>query len=151
MAGGNEGVPPYYLEAELNSPLCSLDAGESCSMRTEWFPTRIGKEFTGVTDAGVITRAFAATHSPDNKVVLSGIFGVLFSGRLIAHFYDDHGLETKTLPVADVNPAQLVSLQQEVTSIGNAARVSLHLQDAQGVDRGSLGEVQIVAQDSLGK
>jgi hypothetical protein len=39
---------PYYLEAEVNSPLCRLRPGESCDLETEWFPTRVGSEFHGV-------------------------------------------------------------------------------------------------------
>ncbi len=51
MSSGGDGSP-YYLEAEINSPLCRLHPGEACSLDTEWFPTRTGNEFHGVTDAG---------------------------------------------------------------------------------------------------
>src|SRR5882724_10061787 len=52
---------PYYLEAEINSPLCRLRPGESCNLDTEWFPTRVGNEFHGVTDAGILIRPLRAT------------------------------------------------------------------------------------------
>ena len=70
MRLNNEGNPqmsadpdasPYYLEAELNSPMCRLRAGESCSFETEWFPTRSGAEFHGSTDAGILIRPLEAT------------------------------------------------------------------------------------------
>lgn len=143
MTAGNEGVPPYYLEAEINSPLCRLRAGESCNMLTEWYPTRVGKEFHGVTDAGLITSYLTATRLQDLQVALSGTFGVFYPGRLVAHFYNDRGLPAGTLAVTDVSPGQLVSLQKDVTPSGDAARVSLHLEDENGIDRGSLGEVLV--------
>ncbi len=31
---------PYYMEAELNSPMCRLNPEDSCQFNTDWFPTR---------------------------------------------------------------------------------------------------------------
>jgi hypothetical protein len=134
---------PYYLEAELNSPLCRLRPGESCDFETEWFPTRAGSEFHGVTDAGILIRPLRATGLENGKIKLSGSFGVFFSGRLVAHLYDEHGRSIGTLPVADANPAEAVSLDTEIATPGKSARVSLHLEDEHGVDRGSLQEVRV--------
>ena len=134
---------PYYLEAELNSPLCRLRAGESCDFETEWFPTRAGNEFHGVTDAGIVIQPLRATRREDGKVKLSASFGVFFAGRLVAHFYNQHGGILGTLPVADVNPTEPVVLETEVSPPGKPARLSLHLEDENGLDRGSLQEVKI--------
>jgi len=142
MPSGGDGSP-YYLEAELNSPLCRLRPGESCDFDTEWFPTRGGSEFHGVTDAGTVARPLRATRSANGKIALSGSFGVFFSGRLVAHFYNQHGGQLQNIPVADVDPAELVSLETEVAVSGNPARVSLHLEDRSGLDRGSLQEVNL--------
>jgi len=134
---------PYYLEAEINSPLCRLRSGESCSLDTEWFPTRSGSEFHGVTDAGIVIRPLQATRLENGKIRLSASFGVFFSGRLLARFYDEHGASLGTMPVVDVNPAEPVSLETEVAPTGKPVRLSLHLEDSNGVDRGSLQEVQV--------
>jgi hypothetical protein len=151
MRLGTDGVPslsadtdagPYYLEAELNSPMCKLRPGESCSFATEWFPTRAGDEFHGATDPGILIRPLAAVFE-NGKVKLSGSFGVFFTGQLLARFYDEHGAFLGEVAVADVNPTEAVSLDNAVTPPGKPARVSLHLQDQAGVDRGSLNEVQI--------
>lgn len=133
---------PYYLEAELNSPMCRLRANESCVFETEWFPTRAGDEFHGVTDAGILIKPLQAARDKD-KVKLSASYGVFFSGRLVARFYDAHGGFLGSVPVADVKPDEPVSLAAEVAPPANAARVSLHLEDETGLDRGSLNEVQI--------
>jgi hypothetical protein len=134
---------PYYLEAEINSPLCRLRPGESCTLETEWFPTRAASEFRAVTDASIVIRPLRATRLENGKVGLSGSFGVFFAGRLVAHFYDEHGPELKSMSVADVDPVELVSLETEITSPGKPARISLHLEDWTGLDRGSLQEVQV--------
>jgi hypothetical protein len=133
---------PTYLEAELNSPMCKLRAGESCSFETEWFPTRAGDEFHGITDPGILIKPLRAAHA-NGKVNLSGEFGVFFAGHLVARFYDEHGSFLGPVTIAEVSPTEAVSLDKEVLAPGNAVRVSLHLLDENGFDRGSLNEVQI--------
>jgi hypothetical protein len=133
---------PYYLEAELNSPMCRLRSGESCTFETEWFPTRAGSEFHGVSDSGILIRPLKAIRAQNDAVKLSGSFGVFFPGHLEAWFYDEHGANLARTRIADVSPAEAVSLDKEV-SAAKAARVSLHLIDDGGVDRGSLQEIRI--------
>jgi hypothetical protein len=135
---------PTYLEAELNSPMCRLRTDESCDFETEWFPTRAGNQFHGVSDAGIMVRPLEAR--PENgKIKLSGSFGVFFSGRLVAHFYNEHGANVGIVPVANVSPTELATIETEVTSPAEAARVSLHLEDGSGTDRGALQEVKLRA------
>ena len=136
---------PSYLEAELNSPMCKLAAGETCSFETEWFPTRAGSEFHGVTDAGILIKPLQAANE-NGKVRLSGSFGVFFSGHLVARFYSEHGAFVGAIPVTDASPAEVVTLDSEVASPPDAARVSLHLMDENGMDRGAVGEVQIAGE-----
>jgi hypothetical protein len=139
---------PYYLEAELNSPMCKLRPGESCDFDTEWFPSRTGSEFHGVTDAGILIRPLRANAVENGKIRLSGSFGVFFSGHLVARFYDERGRSLGTRPIADVNPADVVSLGAEIVPPGKPARLSLHLEDEHGVDRGSLQEVRVGTGDN---
>jgi hypothetical protein len=147
MSSGEDGIP-YYLEAEINSPLCRLRPGETCNLETEWFPTRVEREFHGVTDAGIVLRPLRATRLENGKIKLSGAFGVFFAGRLVAHFYGEHGAELDSVRVADVDPADLVSLETEITPSEKPARISLHLEDRNGLDRGSLQEVQVGSREN---
>jgi hypothetical protein len=148
----NEGNPemstdpdasPYYLEAEINSPMCRLRPGESCTMDTEWLPTRSGDQFRGATEAGILIRDLVATAAPPASVRLAGTFGVFYSGHLVARLYDEHGHVAAVTPVGDVSPDKLVSLETTVPSLGKCSRVALHLIDDSGVDRGALAEVQL--------
>jgi hypothetical protein len=134
---------PYYLEAEINSPLCRLRPGESCHLETEWFPTRAGSEFYMVSDAGIVIRPLRATRLENGKIDISGSFGVFFAGRVVAHLYNEHGAELQSLPVADVDPSDLVLLETEIAPLGKPAGISLHLEDRNGLDRGLLQEVQV--------
>jgi len=140
-----EDAAPFYMEAEINSPMCRLRAGESCQLDTDWYPTRTGNDFHGVTDAGITSHPLEATLLENGKVRLSGSFGVFFPGRLVGHFYDEHGSSIANVPVADVTPAELVELNLEAAPGGKPARVSLHLEDASGLDRGALQEIPIRA------
>jgi hypothetical protein len=88
---------------------------------------------------------FRAMALENGKLRLSGSFGVYFPGRLVAHFYDQHGAAVGAVPVAEAEPASLASLSIEIPAAGKPARVSLHLEDKSGLDRGALGEVRIEA------
>lgn len=136
---------PTYLEAEINSPLCRLRPSESCDLDTEWYPTRGDAGFQGVKDAGIVMRPLEAALLASGKVRLSGSFGVFSSGHLIAHFYDEHGGSLGTMPIAGVSPAEPLLLNAELAPPTNAARVSLHVEDENGVDCGSLQEVRVSA------
>jgi hypothetical protein len=50
--------------------------------------------------------------------------------------------------VADVSPNERVTLETEIASPEKTSRVSLHLLDDSGVDRGALQEVQLSRQDA---
>jgi hypothetical protein len=144
VTSGGDGSP-RYLEAEINSPLVQLRPGETRDLDTEWFPTRAGSEFHGVQDAGVVVNPLEATRLETGHIRLSGSFGVFFAGRLIAHLYDEHGTSLATTPLTQVDPADLVVLETELTPPAKPSRISLHLEDSNGLDRGSLQEVQIGA------
>jgi hypothetical protein len=89
-----------------------------------------------------------ATVKENGKIGLSGSFGVFYSGHLIARLYDEHGHAVAATPVAEVNPTESVSLDTEITSPAKCARLSLHLVDETGMDRGALQEVQLSTQDN---
>jgi len=145
--GSDPDSSAYYTEAELNSPMCQLRPGESCTLETEWFPTRAGSDFHGVTDAAIVIHPLGASILKGGKLKLSGSFGVLFPGHLVARLYNQHGGFMGTMPVADVDPTELVTLDKELSPPQKPARISLHLEDENGLDRGSLQEIHIADED----
>jgi hypothetical protein len=136
--------PAIYMEAELNSPMVRLDPGEEFNFDTQWYATRADAGFQGVTDAGVILKPFhAVKDATGGKIKLAGEFGVFFSGNLVAHFYDARGMAVGTQSLVQVDPKDLVVLQTTIEDPRHTGRISLHLEDANGLDRGALGEVGV--------
>jgi hypothetical protein len=148
LTSGEDGSP-YYMEAELNSPLCKLRPGEACDLETEWFPTRAESDLHSVTESGVIVRPLKVTRIENGKIRLSGTFGVFFPGRLVAHFYNEHGRELEASPLTQVDPSELVVLESEISLHETPARLSLHLEDEKGLDRGSLQEIPLSSSEAV--
>jgi hypothetical protein len=140
----HDGPPEIYMEAELNSPMVRLEPGEGFNFDTSWFPTRADAKFEGVTNAGVVLSPLRATQGASvNELALSGSFGVLFCGKLVAHLYDDHGAAAGTRVLDAVDPRNIVTLNSKVSAAGHTGRVSVHLVYNNGIDRGALGEVRV--------
>jgi len=133
---------PYYMEAEINSPMIELQPGDSYAMDTSWWPTRAGSELHAVTPAGVVLSPLTAVAS-NQSLVISGSFGVFFPGKLQAHFFDAHGVEQQVIDLQSVVPQTRAELRREIGPLARSVRVSIHLVDDQGTDRGSLGEAVI--------
>jgi hypothetical protein len=133
---------PFYMEAELNSPMVRLQPGESYTFNTTWFPTRVGSDLKTVTRAGAVGEPIVISTTSDG-LKLSGSFGVFYAGMLAAHLYDAHDREIGVVPVAIVSPLKQVNLNEEIKAPATTARVSLHLIDQRGNDRGTLGEAQV--------
>lgn len=142
MSPADPAHTPYYMEAELNSPMANLAPGGTYSMDTEWFPTRLAGPLDTVTYAGAVSQPLTA-ESAGGQVRLSGNFGVFFSGDLVAVFYGRDGGRTGTVRIEQVSPLRAVDLDQQINAPAGAVRVSLHLQNASGLDLGSLGEAWI--------
>ena len=47
------------------------------------------------------------------------------------------------MKVVDVTPTEMVHLQTTIQAPPNTSRVSIHLVDGKGVDRGPFGEVRV--------
>jgi hypothetical protein len=129
-----------FVEAEMNSPMIELAPGESYAMDTQWYPTRMGEDFKSTTYSGVIGTPLSASATSAG-LLLSGSFGVFYAGDLVAHFYGRGGGGNAKL--MSVTPTEPVHLQITVQAPPNTTRVSVHLVDAQGQDRGPLGEVPV--------
>lgn len=130
---------PFYMEAEMNSPMAVLEPGQIYTMDTRWFPCRMGPELKDVTDAGVIGKPLAVVRNADG-LELNGEFGVFFPGKLVAYLYDRGGTQTGQVTLQAVSPKDLIDLHRNVPAPANVVRVSLHLLDLHNVDRGALGE-----------
>jgi hypothetical protein len=132
----------HYMEAEINSPIVNLKPSESYAFDTQWFPTRTDREFSTVRDAGIIETDLSVSRKPQS-IVLTGKFGVLVPGNLVALFYDQNNSPTRNISLQAADPTKVVDLHQEVSLTNSDARISVHVIDEKGADLGALGEVVI--------
>jgi len=132
----------HYLEAEINSPLVKLSPGETYAMDTKWFPTRIDAPITGIEDAGTIAGPIHVSPGA-HGLLLTGSAGVFFSGKLALYFYDRNGIRSSVLPLQAVDPLEPLNLHEEFQVPPSTTRISLHLMDDVGMDKGSLGEAVV--------
>lgn len=135
-------TPIYYMEGEINSPVINLYPGESYAMDTQWYPTRMGSDFKTATWSGVVAEPLEVA-STSSGLKLSGKFGVFYSGKLVAHYYSLGGVALGTATLDSVTPLQPLNLQQTVQAPAGTGRVSLHVEDQQGLDHGPLGEALV--------
>jgi hypothetical protein len=133
---------PYYMEAEINSPLTTLSAGASSFLDTIWFPMRTGADVKGVTEAGIVTQRLQASRSPSG-LKLSGTFSAVVPGHLQLRLYDSGGRDAKHMVIEEAGPENPVTLNRTVTVDFAVSRVSLHLIDASGGDWGILDEALV--------
>ncbi len=130
---------PYYMEAEINSPLVALQPGSTYAMDTEWFPARMDENLRTVTYAGAIAQPFAISTTPGGTYA-TGCIGVFFPGTLQANLFDEQGIEKGRILLQNVDPREKIELNKRVVISPDIVRVSLHLIGANGLDYGSLGE-----------
>ena len=76
-----------------------------------------------------------------------GSFAVFFPGNLKAYVFDEGGAEPTVFTLKNADPREVVSLDQNLAAVKSASRISIHLEDDQGIDRGMLGEVKIPKRD----
>jgi hypothetical protein len=138
---------PYYMEAEMNSPMATLSPGQTYTMDSQWFPTRASQDsINTVTEAGLVVRPLTAKRVA-GKIDLSGSFGIFFPGELRAFLYDADGTEKNETLLQAVRPQDAIEIHQTIPANTDIARVSVHLIDGSGLDRGALGEVFATASD----
>ena len=143
---GTEEVP-YYMEAEMNSPMAELGPGQTYTMESHWFPCRLARDFHTVTDAAAVGTPLAVVRQ-GKELLLTGSFGVFYPGTLEAVLYNKGGEEKDRVSLQPVSPADLLDLHRTLPAGDEIVRVSLHLIDNHQTDRGALGEVSVAGADT---
>jgi hypothetical protein len=138
----NEDDAPFYMEAELNSPMVRVEPNDTYSFDTDWFPTRIGSNFISVNRVGVTAEPLSTSITADG-VRLAGSFGVFFPGRLVAHLLGSGEEELAQVPLQEVNPSEPAILNQTIKPSAAVQRISIHLIDRRSKDRGILAEARV--------
>jgi hypothetical protein len=104
---------------------------------------RAGKELSGITRSGAISAPLIATGTASG-IRLKGELGVFFVGTLQAQLFDRRKRLLCTAEVAQVDPRESVVLEKEIAAPASADRVTLHLLDSHGVDRGAVATARVM-------
>ena len=134
--------PLYYMEAEVNSPMVSLQPGETYAMDTEWYPTRAGSDVLGVTDAGVIEEHLRISR-PAASQKLTGKFGVFFDGKLLARFLDQEGKTITEKSLKRVRSLKPLNLAENMRLPRKVSRVVLEIVTSKTQERYRLDELSL--------
>jgi hypothetical protein len=132
---------PYFLESEVMSPYATLEPGEEYSFPVYWSPTRITNPVRGEpSSAGVASESLSAKIE-GSSVHLKGVFGVFVPGTLEADFYSVMGEELGRVSLQAVDPREVVRLDKTVALPQGTFRANVLVRDADGENRGFLGNV----------
>jgi hypothetical protein len=145
MASITEASPvtvPYYMEAEINSPIVTLQPGETYAFDTQWHPLAIAAEPKEMHSSGVTTQRLRATIHGEN-LHLQGAFSVFAPGNLIALFFSNSGKQIGQADLQAVDPGQPVSLDLSLPVTQTIERVSVKLYGVDNQDYGILSTTQI--------
>ena len=133
---------PYYLEAEINSPMVKIEPGRSYAMDTSWHPARVGQKFAGVAQGGVIVEPLLAVQT-GTSLRITGLFGVFFPGRTIADFLGAGDARLGRVPLVNADPVEILNLNQEVRAPSGTLRVRVSIEGQQGENRGTLADAAV--------
>jgi hypothetical protein len=142
LSAGSQQETPYYMEAEINSPLVTLDPGATYSFDTTWFPLRTGADEQRVTEAGMVTTRLQATGDRQH-IKLKGTFGVVVSGKLQVRLFNKSGRDAKNIVLDAISPQQQVILDKEIPVDFDVSRVSLHALGDDGSDWGVIDDAEV--------
>ncbi len=142
IAAVSQATTPFYMEAEINSPIVTLRPGESHALDTVWHPMAIMAKPQEMHSSGVVVDRLNATHE-GKGVHLHGGFSVFVPGTLVALFFNEHGLEVARQEIERVDPIKPVVLDATVPMTQDAARVNLMMIGAAGEDEGILAKGMI--------
>ena len=131
---------PYFLEAEVLSPYARLEPGEEYEFTVNWSPTSIPNPLVAdsPSSAGAVSVPLGA-EVQSSEVRPTGVFGVFVPGTLEAVFYSVMGEELKRENLQAVDPREVVRLDKSLPVPAEAFRVSVRVVDADGENRGTLG------------
>ena len=131
---------PYFLESEVLSPYATLEPGEEYSFPVYWSVTRVPNPLREAVWAGTISEPLAGKVDA-GRIHLSGVFGVFTPGTLEAVFYSVMGEELGRATLLAGDPREVVRLDNWVVIPSGTFRVSVLVRDADGENRGFLGNV----------
>ena len=139
---------PYYMEAELNSPMVHLAPGEAYTFSTQWFPARVGDRFKTVNDAGVVSNPMKVTRTT-RRAPPGGFLWRLLPRPPGRSPVRQRGGPRQRCGAHECFSSDFITLDRTIDAPPTVAWLSIHLEDAQGRDTGALDQAHVNPQESI--
>jgi hypothetical protein len=142
LSDTNHHDTPFYMEAEINSPLVALGPGATYAFDTDWFPLHADADVKRVTEAGISNRRLEVT-SDGQHLSLKASFSVVIPGHLQLRLFNQSGRDIKHIDLDAVSPHEKVHLAREIAVDQTISRISLHLLDNENNDWGIIDDAEV--------
>ena len=134
--------PGYILEAEVLSPLHTLQPLEIKMQQLMWSAATCPAPIVAVTDVGCVHKALSLDVS-DGTARVRGVFGCFLDGQAQLEFADGACNVLNTIDLRPVSPLQALHVDVEARLIEAASVISLNILDADGAIAGTLDRLML--------
>lgn len=134
--------PGYILEAEVLSPLFTLQPGESASQRVTWSAAACPAPIAAVTDVGCVQQALDIDIS-DGWARVRGLFGCFLDGSAQLECLSASGERLHAIDLGPVSPLRVLHVDMRQRISAATRQIRLNLLDAAGARAGALASVEL--------
>ena len=129
--------PGYILEAEVLSPLFTLQPGKSASHRVTWAAAYCPAPIVDVTDLGCVHQPLAVDFR-DGWARIQGVFGCFVDGRAEVDCLNEAGSVVDRIDLGSASPFAVLHVDTVVRLHDAARLVRLNILDSDGTYSGTL-------------
>ena len=134
--------PGYLLEAEVLSPLFTLQPGEVAEQKIVWSAAYSPAPIIGVTDVGCVRQALTAEVNGD-WLRLQGCFGCFLPGQAELECLDAAGERLSRLDLGPVSPLRTLRLDMSLRRPAAARLIRLNILDSTRAYAGTLARLEL--------
>ncbi len=135
--------PGYILEAEVLSPLYTLDPGQVAGHGVTWSAAYCPAPIVDVTDVGCVHQPLTVEVN-DGWARVQGVFGCFHAGRAEIACLDDTGDVVSRIDLGPVSPLRALYLDLAAPLNAATSLVHLNILDADGAYAGTLASSEVV-------
>ena len=134
--------PGYILEAEVLSPLLTLEPQRIKMQQIVWSAAACPAPIVAVTDVGCVHQPLTADVVA-GRANVRGVFGCFTVGRAQLEFADGAGRVLNTVDLGSVSPSKALTVAAEAQLAEATSLIRLNILDADGADAGTLASVML--------
>ena len=129
--------PGYILEAEVLSPLYTLNPLQIKFQQIIWSAAKCPAPIVDVADVGCVHQPLSAEIN-DSEARIRGVFGCFLQGSAELEFLQDSGAVLNTIALGPVSPTLALHVDVQAGIPDGTHLIRLRILDADGADAGTL-------------